>query len=219
MMKQLLSAAFVVAFATAERKIEQIRPGVFRIPLKKHHVPEHLAHPQLHAEHPRVGNWSDAELWDRQVKNPISNLDSYMYTMDCMLGSNYQASRCIFDTTTSVSSTFKPGFNTYSTVFFDSESSDTFTDLGVTSQFWSIGLQWTGWQSKDTWCLGDGDVHTTVCLDQQKFIYTTSVMSYYKRPWDPPLKDYDNVNAIFGLGKDPDLDPLNEYNFINRAYE
>jgi hypothetical protein len=44
-------------------------------------------------------------------------------------------------------------------------------------------------------------------------------MSYDKRPWNPPLKSYGNVNAIFGLGRDPDADPLKEYNFINRAYE
>ncbi len=149
MMKLFLQAAFAIsAYATAPRKIEQVKPGVFRTPLEKSHRPMHIAHPDhpnLQSEHPRVGNWSDAEIWDRQVKNPIANLDSYMYTMDCMLGSNYQASRCIFDTTTSISSTFKSSFTTYATEFFNSSTSTTFTDLGVTSQFWSIGLQWTGW--------------------------------------------------------------------------
>ena len=63
---------------------------MFRVPLEKQHIPIEYAHPNLQAAHPVVGNWSDAEIWDRQVKNPINNgyLDNYMYTMDCMIGTN-----------------------------------------------------------------------------------------------------------------------------------
>ncbi len=130
--------------------MEQTRPGVFRIPMEKVHLPptdEH--HPNLSAgHHPRVGNWSDSELWDREVKSPINNLDNYMYTMPCQIGGTYSGtqlngiSRCVFDTTTSISSTFEDNYmgSIYATEFFDSSWSDTFTDLGVSKQFWSIGL-------------------------------------------------------------------------------
>ena len=55
-------------------------------------------------------------------------------------------------------------------------------------------------------------------MDQQKFVYIDGIENYSSRVWSPAFKSYGNVNAIFGLGKDQVSDPLNEYNFINRAY-
>ncbi len=116
-MKAFFSAALTICAASstetpARRRMEQTRPGVFRIPMEKVHVPSG-EHPQLEAgNHPRVGNWSDSELWDREVKSPVNNLDNYMYTMPCTIGGTYSGtmindqSRCVFDTTTSISSTF-----------------------------------------------------------------------------------------------------------------
>ena len=40
----------------------------------------------LESVHPRVGNWSEAELWDQVVKNPTNTLSDFMYTMDCIIG-------------------------------------------------------------------------------------------------------------------------------------
>ena len=71
---------------------ETIEPGVFRVPLKrvsksKMTALEHDDHPpSLESGHPRVGNWSDAEMWDMLVKEETNPLGSWMYTMNCMLG-------------------------------------------------------------------------------------------------------------------------------------
>ena len=101
-----------------------------------------------------------------------------MYTMDCMIGTpttsgDNQVSECVFDSSTPISSTFANTFTTYSTSFWDSALSSTYVDYGVTKQFDSIGLQFQGYKSEDTWCLGGGDVHTTVCLENQQFVMIT----------------------------------------------
>ena len=69
---------------------EIIEPGVFRIPLKRKMVemgkmPDDHP-PRLESGDPRVGNWSDAEMWDGLVKGETNTLDNVMYTMDCILG-------------------------------------------------------------------------------------------------------------------------------------
>ena len=101
---------------------EKIEPGVIRVPLKRKHVemgslPDD-GPPRLESGHPRVGNWSDAEMWDGLVKEETNSLDNIMYTMDCMLGTPSSGSapvqQCIVDTTTSLSSTFAFGYYTYS---------------------------------------------------------------------------------------------------------
>lgn len=105
MLRKILCA--LIARVLAEKPpVEEIEPGVFHIPLEKVFFDEH---PQLEAAHPRVGNWSDSELWNQEVKLPIRNSDlsNYMYVMDCTIGSGDQTSnKCILDSTTSLSSTF-----------------------------------------------------------------------------------------------------------------
>ena len=101
---------------------ETIEPGVIRVPLKRKHVemgslPDD-GPPRLESGHPRVGNWSDAEMWDGLVKEETNTLDNIMYTMDCMIGTPSSGSAAvqqyIVDTSTSLSSTFAFGFYTYS---------------------------------------------------------------------------------------------------------
>ena len=179
-----------------------------------------MDHPQLESIHPRVGNWSDAEMWDKEVKNPVNPLGNYMYTMDCMIGTpidedHEQVSQCVFDSSTPISSTFGSEMSNYADVFWDEHDSSTYVDYGVTKRFQSIGLFWTGWKFEDTWCLGGGDVHTTVCLEEQQFIQITSQQN--PKVWTPPFKSYDNVNTIVGVGKS--TDETASYSFLDRAYE
>lgn len=61
--------------------ITQIKPGVYRIPLKKH-----VAKPELVSSHPKLGDWEHAEMWDQKVKEPVNNLSNFMYAMDCIIG-------------------------------------------------------------------------------------------------------------------------------------
>ena len=93
--------------------------------------------------------------------------------MECQLGSNAQAVWCLFDTSTSITGTFDPSFTDYAKYFYDSSTSDTSHDYGITVKYNSIGLTWTGVKTQDTLCLGNGDVHITVCLDKQDFVYIT----------------------------------------------
>lgn len=101
---------------------EIIEPGVFRVPLKRNKVEmgktqdEHP--PRLESGHPRVGNWSDAEMWDGLVKGETNTLDNIMYTMDCMIGTPSSGTapvyQCIVDSSTSISSAFAFGYYEYS---------------------------------------------------------------------------------------------------------
>ena len=87
--------------------------------------------------------------------------------------------------------------------------------------FESIGLEWQGEKYNDIFCLGAGDVHTTVCMEDFPFIVTSSQINSNKAQWDPPLRDYEdgNVNTIVGLGFDSSVDPDNSFNFLQQAYE
>ena len=78
---------------------ETIEPGVIRVPLKRKHVemgslPDD-GPPRLESGHPRVGNWSDAEMWDGLVKEETNTLDNIMYTMDCMIGTPSSGSAAV----------------------------------------------------------------------------------------------------------------------------
>ena len=102
---------------------------------------------------------------------PFNTLNNYMYVMDCIIGTppsghEQQVNQCIFDTTTSISSTFAEGYTDYTDTTFDPHFSESYVDYQVTEQVDTIGLQFEGVQVQDTWCLGGGDVHTTVCLEQ-----------------------------------------------------
>ena len=121
-------------------------------------------------------------MWDQKVKEPVNNLSNFMYTMDCIIGppatgESEQMSQCVFDTTTPVSSTFSTAFtnNPFSTTAWDSADSTTFFNYGVQKTYTSIGLDWTGDKAQDRFCLGDSDVHITVCMDDQDFVYIDDI--------------------------------------------
>ena len=177
--------------------------------------------PRLESGHPRVGNWSDAEMWDGLVKEETNTLDNIMYTMDCMLGTpssgSAEVQQCIVDSSTSLSSTFAFGFYTYSWDQYNPSDSTTYHNIGVTKTFQSIGLTWTGYKYTDNWCIGGGDVHTTVCLDSLPFIYVDEQELVNKAQWVPPLRDFDNVNTIVGFGRPSSSEA--SYNFLDIAYE
>ena len=214
-----------VQIASIEPKSETLEPGVIRIPLKRKHVemgrmPDD-GPPRLESGHPRVGNWSDAEMWDGLVKEETNTLDNIMYTMDCMLGTpssgSAEVQQCIVDSSTSLSSTFAFGFYTYSWDQYNPSDSTTYHNIGVTKTFQSIGLTWTGYKYTDNWCIGGGDIHTTVCIDSLPFIYVDEQELVNKAQWVPPLRDFDNVNTIVGFGKPSSSDA--SYNFLDIAYE
>ena len=136
-------------------------------------------HPNLESVHPRVGNWSDAEYWNHISKLPITNshIDNYMYTVDCIIGDyeekikNWDWSLCIFDSTTSISSVFAPDLAAddfvQSALDFDGDQAYTNTtdDDGIL-EFSTIGLDFEAWPGTQTFCIGDYDPHTTVCLEE-----------------------------------------------------
>ena len=122
-----------------------IEPGVFRVPIKKKAAPEQDHPPRLESGHPRVGNWSDAEMWDMLVKEETNTLANWMYTMDCMIGTPTNGNtatvqQCIIDSTTPMSSTFAVGYYTYSWTQYNAGASSTSKNLGVTKTFESLGL-------------------------------------------------------------------------------
>ena len=140
---------------------------------------------QPHLEHgsPRVGSWEYAEEWNYEVKEPIEQLDGYLYTIDCEIGDEVNApstvtysnlKTCVFDTSTKYSSAFASTLSqSTSTEDYEPSYSSTAKDKEQISDFWSLGLSFEGTQYYDIWCLGAGDVHTTVCMDDQKFQYIT----------------------------------------------
>jgi len=120
-------------------------------------------------------------MWNYEVKEPITNIDHYMYIIDCSIGDVSSSagagydnhSQCIFDTTTSVSSTLAQSYATWSTKMYYPTYSTTSKDLDVLKSYWTMGLYYQGTQYTDTWCLGGGDVHITVCNEDQRFVYVT----------------------------------------------
>ena len=61
------------------------------------------------------GNWSDADtlIGDKRGKEPLNHLDSFIYTMDCTIGTpkvegeeSILVQQCLLDTSTPISSTF-----------------------------------------------------------------------------------------------------------------
>lgn len=154
---------------------------------------------------------------------PILTLDNYMFVAECMIGTQTspQVLDCIFDTSTSISSTFATNFYTYSVTEWNPATSTTAINSGVAMNFNSIGMNWQGYKYTDTFCLGGGDIHTTVCLEDQPFVVISKELSETQFANDPPLKKYEsgNVNTIFGLGFNTQADPLNSYSFLNSAYE
>ena len=119
-------------------------------------------------------------MWNYEVKEPVYSLDNYMYAMDCQIGSTDQVPstvttytnnyKCIFDTTTSYSSAFASTFTDYSSSNYNGDYSSTAEPTSQTTTFNTIGLEFTGLNYQDTWCLGKDDVHITVCLEQQRFL-------------------------------------------------
>ena len=59
------------------------------------------------------------------------------------------------------------------------------------------GFKYKGDLVEDTVCLGNGDVHTTVCLDSQTF-YTVKDIAY--DDWVNVIHDHAVIQAVFGLG-------------------
>ena len=82
-MKSIISST-VLAFAAEAAKTEEVRPGVFRMPLERVSKQD-LGHPSAH---PMVGNWTDAEMWESEVKLPVAMLDDYLYVSDCNIGTD-----------------------------------------------------------------------------------------------------------------------------------
>ena len=71
----------------------------------------------------------------------------------------------------------------------------------------------------DTWCLGDGDVHTTVCMPNQDFYMIQQFNGQFTdaRQWYPPLKNYGNVNTFVGVGQFNSDNA--DFSFLYRAYQ
>ena len=64
--------SLLFASTVLSMKAEQVRPGVYKFPLDKHFAhPEAQAHKKLRAEHPRVGNWTESEMWENLAKMPV----------------------------------------------------------------------------------------------------------------------------------------------------
>ena len=131
-----LSAATCLVLSAEAMK--EVRPGVFSIPLEKVYKPVDRHQNNLEQGHPVVGNWEEAEMWNMEVKEPVMNLDNYMYAIDCSIGGNNSTLtgatytnqfKCVFDTTTSISSTFSTSFTDYSTVQYDPQYSPTEDNL------------------------------------------------------------------------------------------
>mmetsp|Transcript_43410 Transcript_43410/g.57475 ORF Transcript_43410/g.57475 Transcript_43410/m.57475 type:complete len:92 (+) Transcript_43410:18-293(+) len=83
-----LAALASTSSADMKMKMEQLEPGVFHIPLKKHYMLDEDSHRSLSSNHPVVGDWASAEYWNHIVKEPITSehLGNYMYTVECRLG-------------------------------------------------------------------------------------------------------------------------------------
>ena len=135
-MKAILS---VVAAATTllhpAEAMKEIKPGVFSIPAKKRYTKER--HPHLEHGSPLVGDWAEAEMWNYEVKEPVYNLDNYLYAVDCEIGdagavpsgvSYTNSFKCIFDTNTSHSSALSSSMNTYGNTFYEPTYSTTKED-------------------------------------------------------------------------------------------
>ena len=74
------------------------------------------------------------------------------------------------------------------------------------------GFKYNGDLVSDTVCLGNGDVHTTVCLDDQRF-YAVKNLQY--DDWFSILHNHAVIEAVFGLGYAEQ--ESNSYSFIARA--
>ena len=87
-------------------------------------------------------------------------------------------------------------------------------------EFNTSGMSFGGWNSTDRWCLGDDDVHTNVCLEQQPFVLIDKQFNASIAQWSPPLRNYYRVNSILGIAtSDPVRDPNGTMSFIQRAYD
>jgi len=138
--------------------------------------------------HPHLTDWSSAQSWEKDVKMPLESVDNYLFVMECMIGTapTLQVLDCIFDTSTSVTSTFATTFTTYSNNEWVSSTSPTYNDEKIVVRFNSIGINWQGSKGTDTFCLGGGDIHTTVCLEDHPFAVISSQLG--TQQWTPPLK-------------------------------
>ena len=70
----------------------------------------------------------------------------------------------------------------------------------------------------DTWCLGAGDVHITVCMDDQPFQYVTTQNNVYRAQYTPSAAFWSDVQGVIGLGTYPQEED-DKWSFINNAYE
>jgi len=153
-----------------------------------------------------------------------------MYAVDCTIGdidatksppSTYTNEfRCVFDTTTSWSSTFATSFTDYSDIQYNpAYSSDANQQSTVSMKWWSLGLQFEGDQYTDTWCLGYSDPHVKVCMEDQWFGLIDKQFNQNKAQWDPPFKSFSNVAAIIGLGTYPIVEDDDvKRGFIDKAF-
>jgi len=156
-------------------------------------------------------------MWDGRVKEPITGIGSFLFEGEVQLGTPLQKkSRCIFDSSTQFTSTFTKSCTEcakISKTAFDPNQSDTYEKIQQGQIVFSEdGFKFKGDLSKDTICLGNGDVHTTVCLPDQRFYAVNQMIS---EDWVGPLQHYGRIDTVFGLGfAEPEA---TSYSFLARA--
>ena len=222
---KVLAQLVLLLQLVASFEVEEGR-GVFKFPLKINEL-----------QSKKLGNWTDAdELFGwKSALEPMNNLDSYLYSVNCIIGNTGLIKKpivqqCLFDTSTPISSTFSPSFKDFSNVQWDKDDSKTVIEVGKTARFESIGLTWEGERLQDQWCIGDNENdYTTLCLFQD-FVYITEQVDKDEAQYDPPYKIYadkyedvedknGDFSAILGLGRDPNSEDWSYDNFIDLAYE
>ena len=181
----------------------------FKIPLTKHAITNggelvevNSDDPMPQRGSPRVGGWAEAEMWNGKVKEPLDGVGNFIFTGDVQFGTPLQKmGKCIFDSSTEKIMAFAKGCQDcryFTPHQYDKYNSTTYELIVPSQKFTSQdGFSYTGDYIKDTVCLGNGDVHTTVCLDDHRF-FAVNTLSYDS--WFKVLHNHAVVEAIFGLG-------------------
>ena len=123
---------------------------------------------------PQVGSWAEAEMWDGRIKEPISGIGYFLFTGDIQFGTPGQDyTKCIFDSSSQYTATFTKGCKTckrVSSVAYDPSTSSTYKLIQAGQIVHSEdGFTFKGDLVTDKMCLGNGDPHTTVCLNDHRF--------------------------------------------------
>ena len=113
-------------------------------------------------------------MWDGRIKEPISGIGYFLFTGDIQFGTPGQAyTKCIFDSSTIYTSTFTKDCKAckrISSAAFDPSKSKTYKIIQSKQIVHSEdGFWFKGDLSTDKMCLGNGDPHTTVCLNDHRF--------------------------------------------------